>query len=95
MKDDVIQYTKTCLIYQHDKVKKAKVARLLDPLSFPTRPWESVSMDFITHLPKVGDFEAILVIIDRFSKYATFVPITKQCSTELITQLFFKHVVKL
>ncbi|KAA0041707.1 reverse transcriptase [Cucumis melo var. makuwa] len=78
-----------------DKVEKAKVAELLDPLPVPTRPWESVSMDFITRLLKIGDFEAILVIIDRFSKYATFIPTTKQCSTKMMAQLFFKHVVKL
>ncbi|TYK15859.1 reverse transcriptase [Cucumis melo var. makuwa] len=95
MRDDVMQYTKTCLICQQDKVEKVKVAGLLDPLPIPTRPWESVSMDFITHLPKVGDFKSILVIIDRFSKYATFIPTTKQCSAEMIAQLFFKHVVKL
>ncbi|TYJ97412.1 reverse transcriptase [Cucumis melo var. makuwa] len=41
------------------------------------------------------DFEAILVIIDHFSKYATFIPTTKQCSVEMTTQLLFKHVVKL
>ncbi|TYK26611.1 reverse transcriptase [Cucumis melo var. makuwa] len=95
MRDDVMQYNKTCLIYQQDKLEKVKVARLLNPLPVPTRPWESVSLDFITHLPKVGDFEAILVIIDRFSKYATFIPTTKQCSAEMTAQLFFKHVVKL
>ncbi|KAA0064237.1 hypothetical protein E5676_scaffold119G001380 [Cucumis melo var. makuwa] len=95
MRDDIMQYTKTCLICQQDKVEKVKLAGLLDPLPVPTRPWESVSMDFITHLPKVGDFEAILVIIDRFSKYATFIPTTKQCSAEMTAQLFFKHVVKL
>ncbi|TYK01231.1 reverse transcriptase [Cucumis melo var. makuwa] len=95
MIDDVMQYTKRCLICQQDKVEKVKVAGLLDPLSVPTRPWESVSMDFITHLSKVGDFEAILVIINRFSKYATFIPTTKQCSAEMTTQLFFKHVVTL
>ncbi|KAL0554822.1 hypothetical protein IC582_008750 [Cucumis melo] len=94
MRDDVMQYTKTCLICQQDKVEKVKVAGLLDPLPVPTRPWESVSMDFITHLSKVGDFEAILVTIDRFSKYATFIPATKQCSATT-AQLFFKHVVKL
>ncbi|TYK25835.1 reverse transcriptase [Cucumis melo var. makuwa] len=95
MRDDVMQYTKTCLICQQDKVEKVKIAGLLDPLLVPTRPWESVSMDFITHLPKVGNFEAILVIIDRFSKYATFIPTTKQCSEEMTAQLFFKHVVNL
>ena len=61
----------------------------------PTRPWESVSLDFITHLPKVGEYDAILVIVDWFSKYATFVPTPKLCSDELTAQLFFKHVVKL
>lgn len=71
MRDDIMQYTKTHLVCQQDKVKKAKVARLLEPLKVPTRPWKSISMDFITHLLKVGDFEAILVIIDRFSEYAT------------------------
>ncbi|KAL0549524.1 hypothetical protein IC582_014009 [Cucumis melo] len=95
MRDDVMQYTKTCLICQQDKVEKVKVAGLLDPLPVPTRPWESVSMDLITHLPKVGDFEAILVIIDRFSKYTTFILTTKQCSVEMTAELFFKHVVKL
>ncbi|KAA0063713.1 reverse transcriptase [Cucumis melo var. makuwa] len=95
IRDDVMQYTKTCLICQHDKVEKVKVAGLLDSLPVPTRPWESVSMDFITHLPKVGDFEDILVIIDRFSKYATFIPTIKHSSAEMKAQLFFKHVVNL
>ena len=90
MRDD-----KTCLTYQQDKVEKAKISRLLEPLPVPTSPWKSVSLDFITHLPKVGEYEAILVIIDRFSKYATFVPIPKICSIELTAQLFFKHIVKL
>ena len=95
MRDDIMQYTKTCLICQQDKVEKAKVSGLLEPLPVPTRPWESVSLDFITHLPKVGEYDAILVIVDRFSKYATFVPTPKLCSAELTAQLFFKHVVKL
>ena len=77
MRDDVMQYTKICLICQQNKVEKAKIVELLDPLPVPTRPWERVSMDFITHLSKVSDFEAILVIINRFSKYATFIPTTK------------------
>ncbi|KAL4026339.1 hypothetical protein IC575_014768 [Cucumis melo] len=38
MRDDVMQYTKTCLICQQDKVEKVKVVGLLDPLPVPTRP---------------------------------------------------------
>ncbi|TYK27740.1 reverse transcriptase [Cucumis melo var. makuwa] len=80
-----MQYTKTCLIRQKDKIEKAKVVGLLEPLPVPIRPWECVSMDFFTHLPKVSNFEAILVIIDQFSKYATFIPTTKLCSAELMS----------
>lgn len=47
----------------------------------PTRAnkTESALLDFITRLLKVGEHEAILVIITRFSKHATFVPTPKQC----------------
>ena len=58
----------------------------------PKKPWESVSLDFITGLPKVGD--VALVVVDRFSKYATFIPAPKYVSAEETAQLFFKHVVK-
>ncbi|KAA0065948.1 Retrotransposable element Tf2 [Cucumis melo var. makuwa] len=54
MRDDVMQYIKTCLINQQNKVEKVKVTGLLDPLSVPIRPWENISMDFITLLSKIG-----------------------------------------
>ena len=76
-------------------MERAKLAGLLKPLPVPSRPWENMSLDFITHLPKVGEFEVILVIVDRFSKYATFISDLKLCSAEIIAQLFFKHIVKL
>lgn len=94
MRDDVMEYTRTCLICQQDKVERQKTAGLLEPLATPTRPWESVSLDFITNLPKVGEVSGILVVVDRFSKYATFVPTSKHCSAEDTASLFFKHVVK-
>ncbi|KAH6830102.1 hypothetical protein C2S53_010640 [Perilla frutescens var. hirtella] len=52
-------------------------------------------MDFITGLPKVGDLYAIVVMVDQFSKYGTFVPAPKMITAEEMTQLFFKHIVKI
>jgi transposase InsO family protein len=51
-------------------------------------------LDFISGLPKVGDLTSILVIIDRFSKYATFIPVPKTTSAEDTAKHFFKHIVK-
>ena len=89
------QFRKICLICLQDKVERNKIAGLLEPLPVLSRPWESISLDFITHLSKVGEMESILVIIDRFSKYATFIPTRKSCSAEATAQLFFRHVVTL
>ncbi|KAH6770631.1 hypothetical protein C2S52_015434 [Perilla frutescens var. hirtella] len=76
-----------------DKVDRHKKVGLLEPFSIPSRPWDSVSMDFITCLPKVGDLDAIVVVVDRFLKYATFVPAPKTIIAEETAQLFFKHIV--
>ena len=94
MEDEVRMYTKTCLICQQDKADRQKTAGLLQPLPVPSRPWESVSMDFITGLPRVGEHDAILVVVDRFSKYSTFIPMPKLSSSEDTAKAFFKNVVK-
>ncbi|GJR43518.1 putative nucleotidyltransferase, ribonuclease H [Tanacetum coccineum] len=52
MGDDVETFVRTCLICQQDKIEQRKSGRLLVPLLKPKGPWESVSIDFITCLPK-------------------------------------------
>ena len=51
-------------------------------------------MDFITCLPKSEGFGSIIVVIDRFSKYATFIPALTDCTVDETAWLFLKHVVK-
>ncbi|KAL4325383.1 hypothetical protein GQ457_11G024020 [Hibiscus cannabinus] len=94
MESDVEAYAQTCLICQQDKIKAKKPAGLLQPLPIPERPCESVSMDFIVGLPNTDGFASIVVIVDRFSKYATFIPASKECPAEETARLFLKHVVK-
>ncbi|KAL0313087.1 UNVERIFIED_CONTAM: Transposon Tf2-11 polyprotein [Sesamum radiatum] len=77
-----------------DKVDHQKKAGLLQPLPIPTRPWESVSMDYISGLPKVGDLGSIIVVVVRLSKYATFITAPKHVTIEETAHLFFKHIIK-
>lgn len=95
MRDTVELYVKTCLICQQDKSENKQSAGLLQPLPIPERPWDSVSLDFISALPKSEGFGSILVIVDRFSKYGTFVACDRDCNAEEAARAFFKNVVKL
>lgn len=67
----------------------------MEPLPLASRPWESVSMDFITALPKFEGCGSIMVIVDRYNKYATFIAAPPDCKADEAACLFIKHVVKL
>ena len=58
------------------------------------RLWESVTMDIIIGLPKSEGYDSIIVAMDRFSKYATFILALMDCTAEEMTILFLKNVVK-
>ncbi|KAK3028694.1 hypothetical protein RJ639_038073 [Escallonia herrerae] len=92
MGDEVQEYVKTCLVNRTRwsvRRKQGYYNRCRSP-----RDRGSVSLDFIAGLPKVEDLGTILVVVDRFSKYASFIATPKYCSAEDTTQLFFKYVVK-
>jgi len=94
LKNDVEAYVKTCLVYQQDKIEQEAPAGFLEPLPIPERSWESISMDFIVSLATSDGCNWVLVVVERYSKYATFIPAPKECSAEQAAHLFFKHVVK-
>ncbi|KAJ0894123.1 putative nucleotidyltransferase, Ribonuclease H [Helianthus annuus] len=94
MADDVEAYVHTCLVCQQDKIEQRHPGGLLEPLPIPNGPWESISMDFITCLPKSEGSGSIIVVVDRFSKYGTFIPAPADVTAAETARLFFKHVVK-
>ena len=51
-------------------------------------------MDFIMGLPTSRACNWVLMVVDRYSKDATFIHAPKECSAEQAACLFFKHVVK-
>src|SRR5437764_1091430 len=62
----------------------------------PPHPWEQVSMDFITQLPRTRTgFDAIIVFVDTFSKMVHFAPTKTTATAPDTAQLFFDHVIRL
>ncbi|CAI7866760.1 unnamed protein product [Closterium sp. NIES-54] len=76
------------------KRSKQKKAGLLQPLPVPEQPWQVVSLDFITGLlPTNAGHDAILVVMDKFSKMGHFIPTHTTARTEEMAQLFLKHII--
>ena len=84
---------RTCLVCQQDKVEQRQLRDLLEPLPIVERPWDNVTMDFIIRLPKSEDNGSIIVVMDRFSKYETFIAAPTKCIAEETTELILKHMV--
>ncbi|MBW0590004.1 hypothetical protein O181_129719 [Austropuccinia psidii MF-1] len=71
-------YVSSCQQCSRDKNIHHKKLGLLKPLQIPSGPWNYLSMDFITQLPLSNTFDSILVVVDRFSKMAIFIPPMEQ-----------------
>jgi hypothetical protein len=52
-------------------------------------------MDFIEGLPTSATSNCIMVIVDKLSKYAHFIPLHHPFSAKTIAQAFLDHVFKL
>jgi len=49
-------------------VQHQKKAGELHPLEIPQGPWQEISIDIIGPLPKSNGMDAIVVIVDQFTK---------------------------
>ncbi len=95
MKKQIEEFIKDCAVCAQNKVDTQAYPGLLQPLSIPYQIWEDISMDFIEALPKTEGKDTILVIVDRLTKYAHFVPMKHPFSTMDVARLFMDTVYKL
>lgn len=97
MRRSIEEYVPTCLVCQRTKARRHLPYGLLAPLPIPTRPFQEITVDLITGLPpseSLGGkrYNAILVVVCRFSKYALYIPTTKNLTADGLATLLFYHV---
>ena len=95
MKSDIWSLVHSCVICQKAKPDRSKYPGLLQPLPVPSAAWDIISMDFVEGLPVSGSANAILVIIDKFTKYGHFLPLHHPLNAQTVAKLFMGQIYKL
>jgi len=92
---EVKQYVKGYDTYQKNKNRMQAPTGKLMPNSIPEKPWSHISADFITKLSLVQGYDSILVVVDRLTKMAHFIPTTEKTTAGGLARLFRDNVWKL
>lgn len=96
MREDIEQYVTTCVSCQQNKPNNQLPMGLLQPLPIPDRPWQQVTMDYITQLPMTKNgHDAILVVVDKLTKMVHLIPTTTDVTAMKSATLFFREIVRL
>ena len=93
----VQEYVASCPVCQRVKVPRHRPYGVMQALPQPHEPWMEITMDFITGLPpsKRGSnvFDSILVVVDRYTKMARYLPTNKTIDASQLAELFWTEIV--
>ncbi|QRW22946.1 Retrotransposable element Tf2 protein [Rhizoctonia solani] len=93
MKSTAKEWVECCPVCQANR--RACPYHCPKTLGSPPFPFHTISYDFITGFPKSNGYNAILVVIDSFSKFGHFIPTLKKVTAKGLADLFVSHVWKL
>jgi hypothetical protein len=91
IRQEVNEYIRSCTSYDIPKPTTKKKG-LYTHLPTPNRPWESISMDYMSDLPstKWGN-DCVFVVVDRFSKMEIMAAYKMSIIAEAIVNIFFER----
>jgi hypothetical protein len=98
MKNFIDKYVRNCHTCRRSKASKDKYAELLNSLSISNKSWTDITMNFVIELSVNHEFNAILMIINRFTKmhhYISCTIIDEDITIEETARLLIDHVWKL
>ena len=95
MRNDVMRYIRNCHTCQRSRTSRHAPHGVLRPLAVPDKPWQDISTDFVTGLPSAEGYDAICVIVDRFTEQRHLIPCTTTIDAERFAELFIREVFRL
>jgi hypothetical protein len=88
-------FVMVCMTCKKNKIAQLHPIGLLQPLDIASAVWADIAMDFVEGLPKVSGKSVILTVVDRFSKYAHFIPLGHPYMVTSVARAIFNDIVHL
>jgi hypothetical protein len=95
LKTDVWAFVQNCATCIQAKPDRSRYPGLLQPLPVLASSFEVITMDFIEGLPQSGSFNAIWVVVDKFSKFSHFMPLKHPFTTASLAKVFMDQIYRL
>ncbi len=89
---DVRAYVDTCDNCQRNKPPNQRPPGLLQAIPIPERKWQQITMDFFDLPMSDNNYDCVFVVVDRLSKQAHFIPLTRTASAATVASLFFREI---
>ncbi|KAK4683964.1 putative transposase, partial [Tremellales sp. Uapishka_1] len=93
LRRDVEKYVRGCAPCQRAKTSRQRPQGFLQSLEIAEAPWAAISMDFVEELPNSNGFDSILVVVDRLTKWAIFIPTTTRLRAAGLVDLIIDNVI--
>jgi transposase InsO family protein len=95
MKHAVNVYIQECEDCQRNKNRHSQFHGKLQPLPTPEAPWKFISYDYVTGLPVSNGHDAILVVLDLFTKMGHFIAANSTDTAEDAARRFRREIWRL
>src|SRR6202789_2442989 len=92
---DVSEFCRTCESCQRAKGSMKKPTGKLHTLPIPTKPWDSVGMDFIGPFPESKGYNYLWVIICRMTSMMHLIPVHTRMKASELSWIYLREIVRL
>lgn len=95
VKQHIKLFVEECQVCKQAKPERVRYPGLLEPLPVPKQAWELITMDFVEGLPQSARYNSILVVVDKFSRYAQFIHLSHPFTAFQVALAFVNNIYKL
>jgi len=93
---DCKKHVQTCDVCQRIRAPRHRPYGEMQALPHPEGPWQEITWDFVTGLPPSKRngcvYDAILVVVDRYTKMALYIPTNITLTAVELADIFFTQI---